>query len=75
VLVSDIVMPGMNGPELGELLRTVYPDLKVLFVSGYTDNSLVRQASLAPGTHFLQKPFKLLALAKRIREMIGAAAA
>jgi CheY-like chemotaxis protein len=75
VLVSDIVMPGMNGPELGELLRSAYPDLKVLFVSGYTDNALVGQARLAPRTHFLQKPFKLLALARCIREMIRAPAA
>jgi FixJ family two-component response regulator len=65
----------MNGPELGERLRSAYPALKVLFVSGYTDNALVGQARLAPGTHFLQKPFKLLALAKCIREMIGAPAA
>jgi PAS domain S-box-containing protein len=70
VLVSDIVMPGMNGRDLAERLRTEYPDLRVLFMSGYSDNALVRQARLAPGTHFLQKPFKLLALAKRIREMI-----
>ena len=75
VLVSDIIMPGMNGPELGERLRTLYPELKVLFVSGYTDNSLVRQARQARGTHFLQKPFKLLDLAKQIRELIGTPAA
>jgi two-component system cell cycle sensor histidine kinase/response regulator CckA len=69
VLVTDIVMPGMNGRALAEQMRTAYPELKVLYMSGYTD-TLVRHGPLPSGTHFLQKPFVLATLAKKIREMV-----
>jgi two-component system cell cycle sensor histidine kinase/response regulator CckA len=70
VLITDIVMPGMSGRDLADLLRTSYPDLRVLFMSGYTDDALVRRGTLPGGTDFLQKPLMLSALAKKIREMV-----
>jgi CheY-like chemotaxis protein len=70
MLVTDIVMPGMNGRALADRLRAVYPGLKVLYMSGYTDDALVRDGPLPTGTHFLQKPFVLATLAKKVREII-----
>jgi two-component system cell cycle sensor histidine kinase/response regulator CckA len=71
LLISDIVMPGMNGRVLSDHLRLTYPHLKVLFVSGYTDDAVVSNGSLAPGTHFLQKPFALSALAAKVSEIVA----
>ena len=57
LLVTDVIMPELGGLELAESLRQRYPDLKVLFVSGYTDNSAQFSGSLGPNTLFLPKPF------------------
>ena len=70
LLISDIVMPGMNGRVLSDQLRLSYPLLKVLYVSGYTDDALVRHSPLPIGTHFLQKPFALATLAAKIRDIV-----
>jgi CheY-like chemotaxis protein len=70
VLLTDIVMPGMSGRALADLLRTSYPDLRVLYMSGYTDDALIRRGTLPAGTHFLQKPLLLGVLARKIRELI-----
>src|SRR5882672_8113249 len=68
LLVSDVVMPGMNGRDLALGLATTRPDTKVLYVSGYSDQSIVHQGMLSPGVAFLQKPFAPDALARKIRE-------
>ena len=73
LLISDIVMPGMNGRVLSDHLRAAYPHLKVLYVSGYTDDGHVRHTPLPHGTHFLQKPFALSTLATKIRDIVDAA--
>ena len=73
VVVSDVVMPIMGGPALMQHLRLERPHMKVLFVSGYTDDAIVRQGVLEPGVEFLQKPFPLATLARRIRDILGAA--
>ncbi len=73
LLVTDIVMPGMNGRALADQLRSSYPRLKVLYVSGYTDDALIRRGVLPSGTDFLQKPFSLAALAKKLRDLVDAA--
>ena len=57
VLLSDIIMPGMNGPELYTRLATARPKMKVIFMSGYSDETASRCGALDPGRHFLQKPF------------------
>jgi CheY-like chemotaxis protein len=70
LLVSDVMMPRMSGPELAQRLRDVRPGVKVLFVSGYTDSQIVREGELAPGTDFLQKPFTREQLASKVREVL-----
>jgi CheY-like chemotaxis protein len=70
LLITDVVMPKMGGKVLAEQLAAIYPQLKVLFVSGYTDHTLARQAVLHRETLFLQKPFSPITLAHKIREML-----
>jgi CheY-like chemotaxis protein len=75
LLITDVIMPGMSGPELAEMILAIQPQLSVLFVSGYTDRALVHQGLRRPGTAFLQKPFSPEALARRVREVLDEAAA
>jgi CheY-like chemotaxis protein len=70
ILVTDVVMPGMNGRALAERLRAGHPGLKVLFVSGYADNAVLRDGVLEPGLSFLQKPFTPEVLARKVREVL-----
>jgi two-component system cell cycle sensor histidine kinase/response regulator CckA len=72
LLLTDVVMPHMNGRELAERLTVQRPGIKVLYVSGYTDGILAGQ--LSPGSAFLQKPFTPAALTRRVREVLDAAA-
>jgi two-component system, cell cycle sensor histidine kinase and response regulator CckA len=75
VVVSDVVMPGMSGPAMVEELLVLQPALKVLFMSGYTDNALLHQAVVERGFVFLQKPFVPLELVRKVQELAAAAAA
>jgi CheY-like chemotaxis protein len=68
LLVSDVVMPGMSGPELARRLQRTRPDLRVLYMSGYTDDAVVREAA-ATGGGFLQKPFDPDALERKVHEV------
>jgi CheY-like chemotaxis protein len=70
VVVTDVVMPGMSGPELAKRLAESQPDVPVLFMSGYTDDAIVRHGVLEPGVAFLQKPFSPEALARKVRELL-----
>jgi two-component system cell cycle sensor histidine kinase/response regulator CckA len=70
LLVTDVTMPGSSGPELFERLTRRRPDLKVLYVSGYTDDTIVHQGQLLPGVEFLQKPFTADALNRKVREVL-----
>lgn len=70
LLLTDVVMPGMNGKEVAELLHPLYPKMKRLFMSGYTSDVIATQGILAEGTHFIQKPFALAALAHKVREVL-----
>jgi CheY-like chemotaxis protein len=70
LVLSDIVMPVLNGGELGERLAAERPELRVLFMSGYTDDDIVRRGLLRPGSPFLQKPFMPAELARKVREVL-----
>ncbi len=70
LMISDVVMPRIGGAKLAERLRSLKPDLKVLFVSGYAEATVLRQGGIDLSTSFLQKPFSLKTLARKIREVI-----
>ena len=70
VLVTDVVMPGLSGPELTRVLMERRPALKVIYVSGYTEDSIVRHGVLNPGIAFLHKPFTSDTLGRKISEVL-----
>jgi DNA-binding NtrC family response regulator len=72
LLLSDVVMPQMSGPELAKRLAIVRPDMKVLCMSGYTDDSIVRHGVLEARIAYLQKPFTPEALTTKVREVLDA---
>ena len=72
LLVTDVVMPRMGGPTLAERLTDERPDMKVLFVSGYAENTVLQHGKIDVRTRFLQKPFSLKTLARKVREVLDA---
>jgi len=70
LLLSDVVMPKMCGRELREHVAAIRPNTRVIFTSGYTDDAIVRHGVLRAESDFLQKPFTVDALLKKVREVL-----
>jgi PAS domain S-box-containing protein len=70
LMLADVVMPGMSGYELAKLLKPLYPEIKVLYMSGYTDDAIVRHGVLEKGVNYIQKPFTMEGLARKVREVL-----
>ncbi len=72
LMVTDVVMPGMSGWELAQTMRARRADMKVIYMSGYTDKVVSQDGGFDPGMVFLQKPFPLSTLVEKVRELLGA---
>jgi FixJ family two-component response regulator len=72
LLLTDVVMPGISGAALAEELAGTHPDMKVLFMSGYTDETIAHHGVLEPGIAFLHKPFTVFDLARKVRAVLDA---
>jgi two-component system, cell cycle sensor histidine kinase and response regulator CckA len=70
LLITDVVMPGMNGRELAEAARTAQPTLRVLYTSGYTDDAVVRHGVHHDRVAFLEKPYDMHRLAGKVRQIL-----
>jgi hypothetical protein len=70
LVITDVIMPLMSGKVMAEWLKTTYPDLKILFTSGYTDDAIAHHGVLDAGVKFLSKPYNPATLARKVREML-----
>lgn len=68
--ITDVVMPGMSGTEMAKQLSASRPGIGVLYISGYTDETIVNHGVLVKGAHFLRKPFAVESLTAKVREML-----
>jgi CheY-like chemotaxis protein len=73
LLVTDVVLPGATGREIARQLQTLQPGLRILYVSGYAEDAIVRRGVLEPGLEFLEKPFTPAELARRVRQVLDSA--
>lgn len=70
LMLTDVVMPAMNGRRLAESVRPIQQNMKVVYMSGYTDDAIVHHGVLEPGTNFIEKPFTAETLTSKIREVL-----
>ncbi len=70
-MITDVVMPGMNGSELAKRAVAFHPEMKVLYMSGYTDNAIVHNGVLEKGVNYIQKPFSFKGLAGRVEDVLS----
>jgi two-component system, cell cycle sensor histidine kinase and response regulator CckA len=71
LVITDVVMPGLGGREMVEQLSKTRPETKVLYLSGYTEDAIISEGTIESGTAFLQKPFTLQNLSRKVREVLG----
>ena len=71
LLLTDVVMPGMNGPEMASRIQKTLPQLRVVFMSGYTERGLAQNAELNCSFEYLQKPFTLKSLTEKLAKVLG----
>jgi two-component system, cell cycle sensor histidine kinase and response regulator CckA len=71
LLLTDVMMPGMSGPEVAQRLAHMRPEMRVLYMSGYSDDALIRRGVVKQGAAFVQKPFTPDALARKVREVLN----
>ena len=72
MVISDVIMPTMNGREMVEQIKSMRPDIKVLFMSGYTSDIIASKGVLESGMNFLMKPFNMTSLNDKIKDVLGA---
>jgi DNA-binding response OmpR family regulator len=72
IVLTDLIMPGLSGVDLAQRLTALRPATRVLYMSGYTDNAIVRNGLLAEGAPFLQKPFTPEELLRKLRQVLDA---
>ena len=70
LLITDVVMPGMSGKDLADRLTLTRPEMRVIYMSGYTDNAIVQHGILQEGIDFINKPFMAGALAVKVRQVL-----
>jgi len=69
-MLTDVVMPRMDGMELAQRLLSMRPEMKVIYMSGYADNAILRHGFLEEGVDYIQKPFTVSRLARKVREVL-----
>jgi DNA-binding response OmpR family regulator len=70
LILTDVVLPVMSGRKLVETLLPLHPEMKVLYMSGYTDNAIAHHGVLEKGLSYIQKPFTVVALVRKVREVL-----
>jgi CheY-like chemotaxis protein len=70
LIVTDLIMPEMNGKEMAVEVEKILPEVRILFTSGYAEDHIVQSGSLDKGVDFLQKPYSIQTLAKKVREVL-----
>jgi two-component system, cell cycle sensor histidine kinase and response regulator CckA len=71
LLLTDVLMPGMNGRALAQRVRELRPDIRVLYMSGHTEDSIAQSGLVEPGALLISKPFTQESLARKVREALG----
>jgi CheY-like chemotaxis protein len=74
LVITDVMMPGMTGPELGAQIKSLHPQMKILYMSGYASENVLDDKTLAHSAGFLEKPFSATKLAATVRQILGARA-